>query len=137
MSRDLLSKVRAEIDARMRELRPAVAEYERLLDAAKAVGLSPEHSGAPKQRRKSASAARVPRAVAPPARGRARRGAAQHAIIAALEHGSHTPGELAVVTAMTAAHIRENLRRLLKAGAVTRAKRDGRAAYALSSAPSG
>jgi DNA-binding transcriptional ArsR family regulator len=65
-------------------------------------------------------------------RERAPRGAAQQAIIAALEHGSHTVSELAVVTAMSGPNIRENLRRLLKAGAVTRAKREGKAAYALS-----
>jgi hypothetical protein len=63
--------------------------------------------------------------------GRAVRGAAQQAILAALEHGSHTVGELTVVTAMSGQNIRENLRRMLSSGAVTRAKREGKAAYAL------
>jgi hypothetical protein len=62
---------------------------------------------------------------------RAPRGAAQAAILAALEHGSHTVAELGVVTAMSGQNIRENLRRLLGAGRVTRAKREGKAAYAL------
>jgi DNA-binding MarR family transcriptional regulator len=56
------------------------------------------------------------------------------AILAALEHGSHTVSELAVVTAMSGAIINNNLRRLQQAGAITRTKRegDGKAAYALS-----
>jgi DNA-binding transcriptional ArsR family regulator len=58
-------------------------------------------------------------------------GAAHQAIIAALEHGSHTVSELAVVTAMSGPSIRESLRRLIGSGAVARAKRDGKAAYAL------
>jgi len=99
---DLLARVRAEIDARLAELRPAVAEYERLLGADGA-------SAAP-------------------------RGAVEQAIAAALEHGSHTLGELVLVTAIPGAEIREGLRRLRRAGAVTRAKRDGRAAYALTGA---
>jgi DNA-binding transcriptional ArsR family regulator len=59
------------------------------------------------------------------------RGAAQQAILAALEHGSHTVGELTVVTAMSGQNIRENLRRMLSSGVVTRARREGKAAYAL------
>jgi DNA-binding transcriptional ArsR family regulator len=71
-----------------------------------------------------------------PARTRTPRGAAQTAILSALEHGSHTAAELAVVTAMSGQNVRENLRRLLGAGAVTRAKRDGKVAYALAASPS-
>ncbi|HEY2141481.1 MAG TPA: hypothetical protein VGG98_05420 [Solirubrobacteraceae bacterium] len=73
--------------------------------------------------------------AASPKQERAARGAAQQAIVAALEHGSHTVGELVVVTAMTGANIRGNLRRLLKERTVTRTKREGKAAYALSSPP--
>jgi DNA-binding transcriptional ArsR family regulator len=65
---------------------------------------------------------------------RAPRGAAQQAIVAALEHGSHTVSELAVVTAMSGPSIRQSLRRLVVAGTVTRAEREGKPAYALSSA---
>ena len=36
MAADLLARVRAEIDTRLVELRPAMAEYERLLDLARA-----------------------------------------------------------------------------------------------------
>lgn len=60
---------------------------------------------------------------------------AQQAILAALEHGSHTPGELVMVTAMSPTEIRGNLGRLARRGAVAKVKRDGdgKAAYALPS----
>jgi DNA-binding MarR family transcriptional regulator len=59
------------------------------------------------------------------------------AVIAALEHGSHTVSELVVVTAMRGPIIHDNLRRLQQAGTVIRTKRpgDGKSAYALASAP--
>lgn len=129
---DLLSRVRAEIEQRLHELRPLVAEYEQMLDASGALGIGPERASAP-----SAPPAR-PRAVQRNSGGkppRARRGAAEHAIVAALEHGSHTVSELVVVTAMSGPNIRSNLRRLLKARTVTQTKREGKAAYALA-APS-
>jgi len=149
MAEDLLSRIGAEIDARMRELRPLVDEYAQTLAAAGAL----ERKGAgaepalPRGRgRATRLDVRVPAARArvsaagsgAPAQGRvpherAARGAAQQAIVAALEHGSHTVSELVVVTAMSAPNVRESLRRLLKAGAVARASRDGKAAYALSS----
>jgi hypothetical protein len=46
-------------------------------------------------------------------------------------------GELTVVTAMSGQNIRENLRRMLSSGAVTRAKREGKAAYALAAGAEG
>ncbi len=55
----------------------------------------------------------------------------QQAILAALEHGSHTVGELMVVTAMTGPTIRDAVKLLSKAGKVTRTTREGKAAYAL------
>lgn len=104
-----------------------------------------EPAGAPAPRR----AART----APVARGRrGRRGstpgaikraatgqghASQHAIVAALEHGSHTLSELVLVTAIAAAELRQGVRHLQQAGTITRTKRDGRAAYALASSSSG
>lgn len=134
---DLLSKVRAEIEERLRELRPLVSEYERMLDAAGVMGIAParptarpaSHAAPRASRRDGASRRR--NAASRPAR--ARRGAAEHAIVAALEHGSHTVSELAVVTAMSAPNIRSNLRRLLAARTVTQTRREGKAAYALSS----
>ncbi len=173
---DLLSVVRAEIEARVRELRPLVAEYEQMLAAVEALdrdaGPRPRRAVGPPapvpgRGRRPAGRAAKPRASAP-ARGRppagkprasapvpgrspaekprrsepegaatsrqrAPRGAAQQAIIAALEHGSHTVSELVVVTALSGANIRDNLRRLLSAGTVTRAKREGKTAYALAS----
>lgn len=53
------------------------------------------------------------------------------AILAALEHGSHTVAELGVVTALPASEIRESLRRLLAGKAIVKTERDGRTAYAL------
>lgn len=70
-------------------------------------------------------------AARPRGRKTAPREAEQEAILAALEHGSHTPGELAMVTALSAAGVRTNLSRLLARGAVTRVRREGKAAYAL------
>jgi hypothetical protein len=62
---------------------------------------------------------------------RAVRGAAREAILGALEHGSHTVGELAVVTAMTGPNINGNLRRLAAEGVVVKTEREGKAAWAL------
>jgi pilus assembly protein FimV len=79
----------------------------------------------------------TPRRVGTTAPKRAQRGAAAVAILAALEHGSHTVSELAVVTAMSGAIINNNLRRLQQTGSITRTKRegDGKAAYALAATP--
>ncbi len=143
MTDDLLERIRVEIEARCAELRPRVEEYQQLLSAAEALGLPTGETPtralravkpakvkaarkAPAPRRKSTAAKE-----AAPASNRAPRGAAQTAILAALEHGSHTVAELGVVTAMSGQNIRENLRRLLGTGTVTRAKREGKAAYAL------
>ncbi|MFI4977224.1 MAG: hypothetical protein ACHQC8_00880 [Solirubrobacterales bacterium] len=129
---DLLSKVRAEIEQRLHELRPLVSEHERMLAAADALGVGPERASAPSRSR---PATHAPQRNAGGKPRPARRGAAEHAIVAALEHGSHTVSELVVVTAMSGPNIRSNLRRLLKARTVTRTLREGKAAYALS-APS-
>jgi DNA-binding HxlR family transcriptional regulator len=56
---------------------------------------------------------------------------AREAILGALEHGSHTVGELVVVTAMSTATINGNLRRLQAEGVVVKAEREGKAAWAL------
>jgi DNA-binding transcriptional ArsR family regulator len=127
---DLLGKIRAEIELRLHELRPQVSEYERALDAARTLGIGPEPASAPSRSRVAADAAQRDGAAKPQ---RTRRGAAEHAIVAALEHGSHTVSELVVVTAMSGPNIRSNLRRLLKARMVTQTRREGKAAYALSS----
>ena len=65
---------------------------------------------------------------------RAARGVVREAILAALEHGSHTVGELAVVTAMTGPSINGNLRRLVADGAVVKTEREGKAAWVLADA---
>ena len=151
MTDDLLSSVRRELETRLGELRPLVAEYERLLAAAAVLDTSEE---APAGKEPTASApSRRPRRVrrvaratteepapsAPSRRASARgkkrsyapRGAAQEAILAALQHGSHTTTELVSVTALPAATIRANLRRLLKGRVITRTTRAGRSAYTL------
>jgi predicted Rossmann fold nucleotide-binding protein DprA/Smf involved in DNA uptake len=137
---DLLARVRAEIDSRLADLRPAVAEHQQLLEAAATVeaeakaaraqalkAARPLKAAKAKARRPSA-----PRRSSSARAGSAALGAPEQAILAALEHGSHTVAELGVVTAMPAAEIRTSLKRLLKAGRVQRAKREGRAAYASS-----
>jgi hypothetical protein len=57
----------------------------------------------------------------------------RQAILAALEHGSHTIGELVMVTAMSTPEIRTNLSQLARQRKVTRVKRegDGKSAFAL------
>jgi hypothetical protein len=170
---DLLTRIRGELDARLRELRPLLAEYERLLVAASALDDAgedgeetpasvpapiptrgrPRGKRAParakqaraKQARASTAPVSAPASSAPrwaggvpkPAPTRAQRGATGVAILAALEHGSHTASELVIVTAIGGPIIHNNLRRLQQAGAVTRTKRagDGKAAYALASTP--
>jgi predicted Rossmann fold nucleotide-binding protein DprA/Smf involved in DNA uptake len=134
MAPDLLTKIRGDIELRLRELRPMMDEYESLLSAAAAV-----EDQARKARGRPSRGARKPTRTAassggagPVARQRAPRSAAQQVIVAALEHGSHTVSELAVVTAMPGPSIRQNLRRLMLSGAVKRAKREGKLAYALS-----
>ncbi len=143
MAADVLARVRAEIDARLRELRPAVAEYERLLGAdgalvktragaagGAAAASAPRAAAKPRAAVKPRVAAK-PRRAAKPKRARAALGPAEQSIVAALEHGSHTVGELGMVTAMSAGEIRDGARRLLAAGKIVRAKREGKAAYAL------
>jgi hypothetical protein len=133
MAPDLLTRIRGDIELRLRELRPVLDEYESLLsDAAvedeKRAAKGRSSRGASKPTRTTGSR----NGAGPDARRRAPRGAAQQAILAALEHGSHTVGELAVVTAMPGPSIRQNLRRLVLSGAVTRSQREGKLAYALS-----
>ncbi len=75
----------------------------------------------------------TPVADSEPAREPATPAAVRQAILAALEHGSHTATELVTVTAMSAPEIRGGLIRLTGRGAITKVKRrgDGKTAYAL------
>ncbi|HST56466.1 MAG TPA: helix-turn-helix domain-containing protein [Solirubrobacteraceae bacterium] len=153
MATDLLASIRSELEARMAELRPLLPEYERLLaaadaldaDAAGAAAAPPSNQSAPKTTAKASpsKAKRSPRRRPGP-RGsalgtikraskpqRGPRPAAQKAILAALEHGSHTPSELVTVTAMTSAHVRNNLASLLEARVIAKLNRDGKTAYEL------
>ncbi len=83
---------------------------------------------------KPRSVARPSRQVADPKPERVSRDVARETILAALEHGSHTVGELAVVTAMSGPSINGNLRKLVSAGAVVKTEREGKAAWALAAA---
>jgi hypothetical protein len=183
---DLLAKVRGEIEARLRELRPSVDEYERLLAAADALeaessaaaargtagavagqaaasGATPapddalttpvpseqreaiapqEHETSLRDasdRRRETSKIFAPPGIGTPVPATLRRErvsptVVQQAIVAALEHGSHTVSELVVVTAMSPSDIRAGARRLLRDGKVLKTERDGKAAYALPAA---
>jgi DNA-binding transcriptional ArsR family regulator len=185
MAPDLLSTIRREIDERLSELRPLLAEYERLGVAADAlvaagrqssnaavakasapakrtrrerrVGAVPRGSalgtielsaaapgetvgnrrldkGSTKRLETSAGKPAAPRrspAKPKPKPERAARGAAREAILAALDHGSHTVGELAVVTAMSGPNISGNMRKLVSEGAVVKTEREGKAAWTL------
>ncbi len=70
-----------------------------------------------------------------PTRKPASPAAVQQAILAALEHGSHTASELVMVTAMSTREIRGGLSRLAGRGTIAKVKRhgDGKSAYALPS----
>jgi Bacterial regulatory protein, arsR family len=131
MAPDLLTKIRGEIDLRLRELRPMLEEYKKLLAAATTVEEETRAAKGPAAPGRTVPPGASTRNGAGPRRVRAPRGAAQEAIVAALEHGSHTVSELAVVTAMSGPSIRQSLRRLVVAGTVTRAERESKPAYAL------
>jgi hypothetical protein len=143
MNTDVLTRVRAEIDARLIELRPTLAEYQRLLDAEQALAAKVEQARADKAEQalaaktekalaaKTSAAGAIERAASSP------RGTSQQAIVAALEHGSHTLGELTVVTAISSSEIRDSVRKLQRAGTIARTRREGRVAYALLSSAAG
>jgi hypothetical protein len=151
MATDLLSEIRSEIDARLEQLRPAVAEYEQLLHAAGALdldGAPPTGPVQPARARKAAAPRRTTSTrSAPPAAGApavrkprvarkqpAVHGVVREAILGVLEHGSHTVGELVVVTAMSAASLNDNLRKLAAEGVLVKTEREGKTAWSLASA---
>jgi hypothetical protein len=156
MASDLLSKIRSELDERLSELRPVLSEYERLAAAADALASADSKAASLSTAKSPVSTARTPRSTpvrrdltqakvkkapsgkpsprkrATKRKVRAPRGVAGQAILAALEHGSHTPSELVTVTAMGGPVIRGNLRRLLAEGTIKKVERDGKTAYAVS-----
>ena len=141
---DLLSTIRSEIDERLQALRPLLAEHDQLLDALSAIdartGSPSDEASAPTRTatpgpgrpRRSTKATGKSSRSASAKRTRAPRGAAREAILAALEHGSHTVSELVLVTAMTGPNVNGNLRRLLAEGAIAKTDREGKTAYTLS-----
>jgi hypothetical protein len=159
MATDLLARIHAELEQRMAELGPFLDEYERLLAAVDELavldstsgsaraGVSaarPDHEPEPKRARKPRLVLEPGPELRPPLepelrpepkprRGRASSNEAMQAIVAALEHGSHTLSELVMVTAMNGPEIRASLRRLARQRKVVRVKRssDTKSAYAL------
>lgn len=99
-----------------------------------AVEQSPDGGSSTRLNGKPRTPARPSRRVADPKPERVSRDIARETILAALEHGSHTVGELAVVTAMSGPSINGNLRKLVSTGAVVRTEREGKAAWALAAA---
>jgi predicted HTH transcriptional regulator len=145
MPTDLLSTIRQEIDERLEELRPLMDEYERLLDTAEAL-LTIDHDSSDRVRPSIDQAygdvVQRPAAGSQRSRKRARSGSqkksgptahtgAREAILAALEHGSHTGAELSVVTAMNGPSITRSLRKLVAERAVVKVEREGKGAWAL------
>jgi hypothetical protein len=172
MAPELLSTIRHEIDERLSELRPLLAERDRLLRAIQAleeaaaaeassvlvpesVAVEPPTPVKPARRqtrlggaRRGSAAGAIERAASGQAKvatakrkaakpavedkpERAARGVARETILAALDHGSHTVSELAVVTAMSGPNINSNLRKLVAEGVVVKTEREGKAAWAL------
>lgn len=159
MGSDLLSDIRREIEARLAQLRPAVEEYSQLLAAAEAIeddGVSDAagaeaidrngtsdlaKNGLAQRAAEKGGLANSGSGSAP--RGRGHRAsvsggasaegdrALREAIAAALEHGSHTPAELAVVTGEDTTQINRELRRLEGAGLVAKSEREGKLAWSL------
>jgi Fic family protein len=130
MATDLLSEIRDEIDERLEQLRPAVAEYERLLDAAGALEL--DGVAAARSRLERAAAARPRTARKRTARKKpAVDTVVREAILGVLEHGSHTIAELVVVTAMSTTKLNGDLRKLAAEGVVVKTEREGKTAWSL------
>lgn len=145
MATDLLSEIRREIDERLERLRPALAEYERLLDAAGALELDapttqPEAAQLTRPRRSRKAVTGPPASSATSPKLRKPRSArkrpavdtiVREAILGVLEHGSHTIGELVVVTAMSTANLNGDLRKLAADGVVVKTEREGKTAWSL------
>jgi DNA-binding transcriptional ArsR family regulator len=136
MGMDLLSDICREIDARLAQLRPALAEYEQLLDAADALGLNGDSPAAAPRPAPRASGSK-PRATSAARKplvkrsGRAVHDDVREAILGVLEHGSHTVAELTVVTAIGAASLNRDLRKLAATDLVRQTRREGKVAWSL------
>ena len=158
MGSDLLGDIRREIDARLAHLLPAVEEYERLLAAIDAVGREgpgsvtyhePAHKRSQGPLGGGARAQR-PQGPTEPASVEHANGngfgllqpdeaspvppgsvVVREAILAALEHGSHTVPELAVVTGEGTGAVNRWLRLLARDGEVAKTEREGKLAWSL------
>lgn len=125
---DLLDRIRAEIDARLAELRPLVDEHGRLDAALHAL----EHARTPSVPAAVSSPARTRTAPAP-RRKRAPRGANREAVLrAARERPGATTAELAAVSGVQRNTLNVLVARLVKAGDLEpRALPTGQTGYAL------
>lgn len=115
---DLLDRVQQEIHQRLEELRPGVAEYERLLQAYQT--LTDQETRASRHRANSGNAPVTARGrstdVPPPARERAPRGANRNAVLEALrDRPGATAGDLSAASGVRGPAMSKVLRALAKA----------------------
>jgi predicted transcriptional regulator len=152
MATDFLDKVRGEIDARIKALRPAVEEHAQLTEVASAFGVSSgtslsagprkRHGRPPGKRNTSSSVAspasatgtsngtsakapKAPKASAakrPKGAKRAPRGANRAAILKALNDGEGTPTELSTRSGISGPLVHSQLPILIKEGLVAKRK---------------
>jgi hypothetical protein len=134
---DTLSRIRSEIDARLRELRPAVEEYARLRLGAGALATSAASPSARRARRTAAPAKPTRRLTAAKAsRTPELRGPSQRVVVAVLrEHATPdspmTARQLADATGLAPTAVHGVLTPLAKRGVIEQSKKPGRKAYAL------
>lgn len=118
---DLVERVQHEIHQRLDELRPSVTEYERLLEAQRALGdteLRPSRREAT-SRGAAVSTDRRASSSSRSARQRAPRGANRQAVLGAIrDRPGATAGELSAASNVRGATIYNVLRALTKAGEI-------------------
>jgi DNA-binding transcriptional ArsR family regulator len=137
---DLLDRIRSDVDARLRELRPLVHEHERLQAALRALeGAAGAASGRPVAGSTGAERGSVGTARSEPAGPRAPRGANRQAVLAAVrERPGASAAELAAVSGVERTALYGVLRRLLQDGLIdTRELPTGRTGYTTANPPAG
>lgn len=119
---DLLDSIRKQLHARVMELRPLVAEYERLQEAERALtDGSPRRAASGRRAGRSGSAARAraPRSAARRSSTPAARAATREQLLAVVgERPGIGKGELKQVTGLSGAGVAQNLRRMIGRGEV-------------------
>jgi hypothetical protein len=120
---DLLDSIRGELRTRVEELRPLAVEYERLQEAAQALGdgSTPRRAGTSRSERSGTPSTRGRRGRGNAARAStsAGREANREAILAVVgDRPGITKAELKGATGLSSAGVAQNLRRLLARGEV-------------------